>query len=133
MAAAGVWWGVLMVPVANQLDELLSAEDQRVAAAVVFHGLGAAAVIAASLAAFRWRFRGTPNLRRGAMWLGGGLLFGGIFALGFTVTYARSTSYSNEVSVVVTELVIATGCCTAGAIAGAWAWRISEELRPRRQ
>ena len=63
MAAAGVWWGVLMVPVANRLDELLSAEDQRVAAIVVFHGLGAAAVIAASLAAFRWRLRGTPNLR----------------------------------------------------------------------
>ena len=43
------------------------------------------------------------------MWLGGGLLFGGIFALGFTVTYARSTSYSNESSVVVTDSSLRQG------------------------
>jgi hypothetical protein len=89
--------------------------------------LDAAVIVMCALLALYLPYRALPDIASGILWVGLGLVAGGLLSLAPAIALASTTGYSNERSVVGAEVGIVVVCCLVGTAAGALAW-----LRTRR-
>ena len=77
---------------------------------------------AGALLALYWRYRSLPDVRTGVVWVGLGLVAGGLVSLAPAVALADAANYTTAASVAAAEVSIVLACCMLGAVAGGQAW-----------
>ncbi|MDQ1484050.1 MAG: hypothetical protein QOF35_2126 [Actinomycetota bacterium] len=90
--------------------------------------IDAAVIVVMALLALYLRYRSVSDIRPGVIWVGLGLLAGGLLSMAPTIAFAAASGYSNDGSVAGAEVVIVAACCLVGISAGAQVW-----LSTRRQ
>lgn len=88
----------------------------------------AAVIVVLALLALYWRYRSVPDIRTGVIWVGLGLLAGGLLSMAPAIAFAAASGYSTEGSVVGAVVVIVTACCLVGISAGGQAWLSTRRL-----
>jgi hypothetical protein len=91
--------------------------------------IDAAVVVAGALLALYWRYRAVSDVRTGVIWVGLGLVAGGLLSMAPAIAFAAASRYSNEGSVVGTEVVIVAASCVVGIAAGGQAWLSTRRLQ----
>jgi hypothetical protein len=86
--------------------------------------IDAALVAGFALLALYLRYRSAHDIRAGVLWVGLGLVAGGLSGIDAAVGFAVTRGYSSEGSVVGTEVgIVAAGCMAGIGIGGqAWLW-----------
>src|SRR3954471_16485798 len=86
--------------------------------------IDAAIVAVGALVALYLRYRSTDDIRAGVLWVGLGLVAGGLLGIDAAVAIAVTRGYSSDGSVIGAEVgIVAAGCMTGIGIGGqAWLW-----------
>jgi hypothetical protein len=84
----------------------------------------AALVAGFALLALYLRYRSADDIRAGVLWVGLGLVAGGLLGIDAAVAFAVTRGYSSDGSVIGAEVgIVAAGCMTGIGIGGqAWLW-----------
>jgi hypothetical protein len=86
--------------------------------------IDAAIVAVVALLALYLRYRSAHDIRAGVLWVGLGLVAGGLLGIDAGVAFAVTSGYSSDGSVISAEVcIVAAGCVTGIGIGGqAWLW-----------
>ncbi len=86
--------------------------------------IDAAIVAVVALLALYLRYRSAHDIRAGVLWVGLGLVAGGLLGIDAAVAFAIARGYSSDGSVIGAEVgIVAAGCMAGIGIGGqAWLW-----------
>jgi hypothetical protein len=84
--------------------------------------IDAALVAVVALLALYWRYRSAHDIRAGVLWVGLGLVAGGLIGIDGAVGFAVTRGYSSDGSVIGAEVGIVAAGCVAGIGIGGQAW-----------
>ena len=86
--------------------------------------IDASIVAVGALLALYLRYRSASDIRAGVLWVGLGLVAGGLLGIDAAVTFAVTRGYSSDGSVIGAEVgIVAAGCVAGIGIGGqAWLW-----------
>ncbi len=86
--------------------------------------IDAALVAVVALLALYLRYRSAHDIRAGVLWVGLGLVAGGLLGMDAAVAFAVTRGYSSDGSVIGTEVgIVAVGCVIGIGVGGqAWLW-----------
>jgi hypothetical protein len=86
--------------------------------------IDAALVAVVALLALYLRYRSAHDIRAGVLWVGLGLVAGGLLGIDVAVAFAVTRGYSSDGSVIGAEVgIVAAGCVAGIGIGGqAWLW-----------
>lgn len=123
---ASTWAGVLVGAclAGSMLGRQWSSDapDLPIPAILTLYVLDAALIVMCAALALYLPYRTLPDIRTGVLWVGLGLVAGGLLSLAPAIAFASSTGYSYERSVVGAVVGIVMACCLIGTAAGALAW-----------
>jgi hypothetical protein len=91
--------------------------------------LDAAVIAVVALVALYVRYRALEDIRTGLLWVGLGLVAGGLISLFPAIAFAAATNYSDQGSTQGAEVLIVAACCLVGIAAGGQAWLTTRRLR----
>jgi hypothetical protein len=92
--------------------------DLSIPVILAMYVLDAALVVVCALLALYLRYRSVPDIRTGILWVGLGLVAGGLVSLAPAIAFASTTGYSNQRGVQAAEVVIVAACCLIGIAGG---------------
>ena len=84
--------------------------------------IDAALVAVVALLALYLRYRSAHDIRAGVLWVGLGLVAGGLLGIDAAVAFAVTRGYSSDGSVIGAEVGIVAAGCVAGIGVGGQAW-----------
>ncbi len=84
--------------------------------------IDAVLVAVVALLALSWRYRSAGDIRAGVLWVGLGLVAGGLLGIDAAVGFAVTRGYSSDGSVIGAEVGIIAAGCVAGIGIGGQAW-----------
>jgi membrane protease YdiL (CAAX protease family) len=103
--------------------------DQSIPLILTLYVIDAAIVVVVALLALYWRYRAVSDVRTGVIWVGLGLVAGGLLSMAPAIAFAAASGYSTEGSVPGAEVVIVAACCVVGITAGGQAWLSTRRLQ----
>jgi hypothetical protein len=98
------------------------APDLSLPAILTLYVLDGGLVVMCALLALHLRYRRVPDVRTGILWVGLGLIAGGLLSLAPAIAFASATGFSDQRSVQGAVVVIVAACCLVGTATGALAW-----------
>jgi hypothetical protein len=84
--------------------------------------IDAVLVAVVALLALSWRYRSAGDIRAGVLWVGLGLVAGGLLGIDAAVGFAVTRGYSSDGGVIGAEVGIIAAGCVAGIGIGGQAW-----------
>lgn len=84
--------------------------------------IDAALVAVVALLALHWHYRSADDIRAGVLWVGLGLVAGGLLGIDAAVGFAVSRGYNSDGSVIGAEVGIVVAGCVAGIGIGGQGW-----------
>ncbi|WP_193609513.1 hypothetical protein [Nocardioides lijunqiniae] len=99
------------------MDQTSATYAQQGLVALGLHSLAAAVCLAAALSAVWWRYRFRSQARRVVLLTGVLLVAGGLLSIAPAMLLASATGYSSAAAVVLAEIGIVVGLCSAGVLA----------------
>jgi len=104
--------------------------DLSIPVILMLYVVDASLVVAIALLALYLRYRSVPDIRTGMVWVGLGLVAGGLVSLAPAIAFAGASGFSDQSSVQGAEVVIVAACCLIGVAASARAWLSTRQVSP---